>query len=457
MKGSQLHFSSLSSALSNQDIIDVIGVSISNTIPKSLVIQIVKIRNGRISSRLGYTQSFPQEEQSGFRDDKDEVSENEGIGDILQLVLEAYYSNPSSEVPSTLVLPVSIPDTEVLKCLLTEKSGIRGVKNMKRKSSGDNNGSNEENIEKAMESGDVRIGLARDAGENHLIVYANHLAQKEAMLVNSDTEKIRSGLEGLAEMLELSVVPSVIEGYDISHSQGTNTVASKVVFIDGVPVKSLYRRYKLKTHAIAHGKIDDYLSMKEVLSRRFGKYLEVSNKSTKGEQRKKADDKDRIPDIILIDGGKGQLGAADEVLNSLKLSGGNNTILLSLAKQNEEVFVVGKTNPVNADYDESSAPMRILRQVRDEAHRYALSYHRALRSKDLLTNADDSKGDDQNDYNSVVIDGTLLKNSTEKDIGIGKKKKATTTRISTSKKSKDSEVDADIVASVSDIKVGLNA
>ena len=196
-------------------------------------------------------------------------------------------------------------------------------------------------------------------------------------------------------MLELSVVPSVVEGYDISHSQGSDTVASKVVFIDGVPVKSLYRRYKLKAQAIAHGKVDDYLSIKEVLTRRFADYLQEDGgdhaSSLPGWEKpqKNKKNKDRIPDIVLIDGGKGQLSAAEEVVSSLNFHGGNSTILLSLAKQKEEVFVVGRVNAVNTNHDEATPAMMILRQVRDEAHRYANSYHRSLRNKNFLQGRSD--------------------------------------------------------------------
>ena len=110
IKGSQLHFSSLSSALSNQDIIDVIGVSVSNTVPKSLVVQIVKIRNGRISSRIGYTQTLPDDDKEPVGiDDKEPVGIDDDLdpymrgvwldstGEIMQKILESYYSNPSSE------------------------------------------------------------------------------------------------------------------------------------------------------------------------------------------------------------------------------------------------------------------------------------------------------------------------------------------------------------------------
>ena len=282
--------------------------------------------------------------------------------------------------PTTLILPTKLPDQEVLRSLLLEKLGSSEQK--KNEDDKDNNATKD-----AMH--DVYIGLAKDAGESHLMTYASQLAQKEAASVNSDAEKIRDGLEGLAEMLELSTVPSVIEGYDISHSQGANTVASKVVFVDGVPVKSLYKRYKLRTPELADGKVDDYLAIKEVLSRRFADYLSktspnsVNNRKNKPNKKRK-DNKDKIPDIILIDGGKGQLGVAEEVLNSLNFNGGNSTILISLAKKNEEVFVVGKPEAVNTNYDQSSSPMTILRQVRDEAHRYALSYHRSLQRKTLL-------------------------------------------------------------------------
>ena len=269
----------------------------------------------------------------------------------------------------------------MLKCLLREKSGENNHRSKSHKKG--------TNATETIQD-DVNIRLATDAGENHLTAYADQLAQKEAASVDSDTEKIRNGLEGLAEMLELSMVPGIIEGYDISHSQGTNTVASKVVFVDGKPVTSLYRRYKLKNLQITDGKVDDYLAIKEILSRRFADYLNEENSTPKEDIRKntKKIKKDKIPDIILIDGGKGQLGVAEEVLSGLNFNGGNSTTILSLAKKNEEVFMVGKSGIINADYDNSSPPMRILRQVRDEAHRYALAYHSSLRKKSFLRHDD---------------------------------------------------------------------
>ena len=127
-------------------------------------------------------------------------------------------SNPTNESPSILVLPTNIPDREMLQCLLLEKRGQAVV--------GNGDGREEEEGQGIVNP--LRIGAPQDAGEDHLLTYANQMAQKEASSLQSDKEKIRSGLEGLAEMLGLSEVPSVIEGYDISHLAGTNTVASKV-------------------------------------------------------------------------------------------------------------------------------------------------------------------------------------------------------------------------------------
>lgn len=103
----------------------------------------------------------------------------------------------------------------------------------------------------------------------------------------------------------------------------------------------------------------------------------------------------------MIDGGKGQLGVAMEVLSSLSFNGGNDTTIISLAKRNEEVFIAGKPEAINSDYDTSSAPMRLLRQVRDEAHRYAFSYHSSLRNKDFLLDSNSGKVVNANDNNAT--------------------------------------------------------
>lgn len=169
----------------------------------------------------------------------------------------------------------------------------------------------------------------------------------------------RKGLRGLRRVLAMDKVPRVVEGIDIAHLGGTDTVASLVCFIDGLPFKAGYRRFRIRTVT----GVDDYASIREVVARRFS--------------REVRDDREEIfPDILLIDGGKGQLNAASEALDA---AGRHPPRLLSLAKQNEEIFVPGQSDPLVLS--RHSEALRLLQSVRDEAHRFARHYHHHLRRR----------------------------------------------------------------------------
>jgi excinuclease ABC subunit C len=170
----------------------------------------------------------------------------------------------------------------------------------------------------------------------------------------------RRGLKGLKKVLDLESVPRTIHGVDIAHLGGTETVGSLVTFIDGLPFKPGYRRYKIKSVA----GIDDYASIREVVSRRI-----------QGLQERE----EPFPDIFLIDGGKGQLGAA---LDAFQALGVTPPTVISLAKQEEEIFVPGRSEPIVLS--RRSFALRLLQYVRDEAHRFAQHYHHMLRKKRTL-------------------------------------------------------------------------
>ena len=165
----------------------------------------------------------------------------------------------------------------------------------------------------------------------------------------------------LAEKLQLKNFPYRMECYDISHIQGTNTVASMVTFINGVPKKSEYRKFKVK---MTEGKPDDFLSMKEVLTRRL---------SHLGEEKWEK------PDLIIIDGGKGQLSSVMEIIEGLGITGID---IVSLAKKHEEVFLPKQSKPVILP--RNSSALFLFQRIRDEAHRFAITYHRKLRSKSMV-------------------------------------------------------------------------
>ncbi len=169
----------------------------------------------------------------------------------------------------------------------------------------------------------------------------------------------KKGLAALRKVLHLETTPRSIEGIDIAHLGGDDTVASLVSFIDGLPFKPGYRRFRIKT---VKG-IDDFASIREVVSRRF---------RNAGRLRRQNDTEDEqlFPDIVLIDGGKGQLNAALEVFDLL---GVRPPCLISLAKREEEIFRPGESEPIRLS--RHSAALRLLQYVRDEAHRFAQHYH----------------------------------------------------------------------------------
>src|SRR5205807_1186579 len=170
----------------------------------------------------------------------------------------------------------------------------------------------------------------------------------------------KKGLAGLRKILGLSHTPRTIEGVDIAHLGGDETVASLVAFIDGLPFKPGYRRYRIKTVA----GVDDFASIREIISRRF-KNMET---------RSAPDQEGVFPDILLIDGGKGQLNAALEVFRFL---GKEPPCLISLAKREEEIYRPGDAEPTRLS--RHAAALRPLQSSRDEAPRFAQPYHHLFR------------------------------------------------------------------------------
>ncbi|QDT64161.1 UvrABC system protein C [Calycomorphotria hydatis] len=173
----------------------------------------------------------------------------------------------------------------------------------------------------------------------------------------------KKGLAGLRQIFKLAETPRVIEGVDIAHLQGGETVASLVQFIDGLPFKHGYKRYKIKS---VDG-VDDFASMREVVSRRL---------------RRLQNEGERFPDILLIDGGKGQLSSAVAAMEAIGLDETTRPFTISLAKREEEVFVPGDPEPRRLS--KHSFALRLLQYVRDESHRFAQQYHHLLRRKDMF-------------------------------------------------------------------------
>ncbi len=195
-------------------------------------------------------------------------------------------------------------------------------------------------------------------------------------------DKINNALAQLKDILNLPSVPKRIECYDISNTQGTNPVGSMVVFKDGLPAKGEYRKFKIQGKATP----DDFMMMKEMLQRRLQR---IKNKELGIKESWP------IPDLIVIDGGKGQLSVAVDVLKKYKL----NIPLISLAKRIEEIFpapavasgIPGKNQPIVLEHNQPA--LQLLQRLRDEAHRFGIGFHRQLRSKQAIKSAlDDISG-----------------------------------------------------------------
>ena len=191
------------------------------------------------------------------------------------------------------------------------------------------------------------------------------MAEHNALVEWESGEKKRAGrdarfqvLDELRDALQLDAVPRRIEAFDISHLEGSDAVASLVVFVDGRPEKQSYRHFRLRS---LDGKVDDYAAMREVVARRYTRAV---------------NDNRALPDLVLVDGGKGQVNAASKVLRALELG---SVPVAGLAKRNEQVFVPGRSTPVALP--DGSAALRLLQAARDESHRFANSFNRRLRGK----------------------------------------------------------------------------
>ena len=290
-------------------------------------IQLFQIRAGRLVGRLG----FFADAQSGTP------------GAILQRVLEEHYQAADSvEIPSEVLVQHELPETEMLAEYLSERKGRK-----------------------------VTILAPQRQAKAELIEMVERNANYELERTQRFADRNTQAMQDLADILDLPDLPHRIEGYDISHIQGSNAVASQVVFIDGQPAKQHYRHYKIKNPEVKAGHSDDFASLAEVIRRRFRKYEEDPQLPRVGNSD--------WPDLIMIDGGKGQLSSVVAVLQDMNLI--EDLRVVSLAKQREEIFLPGESNPLPTDAEQPG--VQLLRRLRDEAHRFAVSFHRQQRSDKL--------------------------------------------------------------------------
>ena len=232
-----------------------------------------------------------------------------------------------------------------------------------------------------------KLRLVRMIAEN-----ANQKLKERALKWLSDTNNLGQALDEIAEALTLSRKPNRIECYDISNIQGSNPVGSMVVFEKGRPINDHYRKFQIKTTK----SIDDYSMMKEILTRRFSRLISQQKSKMSGTKsgiynsQKQTSKNDaswgRKPDLVIIDGGKGHLSAALQVLLELGLQ--EDIPVTSLAKKNEELFVPHDPDPILLP--KGSQALFLVQRIRDEAHRFAITYHRNRRSKQAILSPLDS-------------------------------------------------------------------
>jgi excinuclease ABC subunit C len=283
---------------------------------------VFKIREGKILGRQHYYISKVEAK-----------SESE----VIEALVQRYYLE-SNDVPSEVVLSSPIESGEAAKEWLT---GLRGKP-----------------VDVVAPVEGELAKLLSMCRKN-----AQYLLDELKLQKMKREDFIPHAVQSLQRDLHLKNPPRRVECFDISHLQGTETVASMVVFEDGRPKKSDYRKFKIRS--TAEGNIvDDFASMREVIRRRYSRVVE--------EQLP-------LPDLIMVDGGKGQLSSACEVLNELSLQ---SQPIISLAKRLEEVYVPDKSDPV--PIPKTSSALRLLQQIRDEAHRFAITFHRSLRDKRTL-------------------------------------------------------------------------
>ena len=220
-----------------------------------------------------------------------------------------------------------------------------------------------------------KLELVKMAKQNASLALQRVLLSNPDLVIGSkETEDKKHLLGELQKELKLKNLPCHIECFDVSHLGGTGSVASMVCFIDGEPAKNEYRKFKLKTTV---NKIDDFQSMREVIMRRYW----TLNPKLKIQEKQSDSKSVKLPDLIIIDGGKGQLSAAKESLEKLNIDL-SKVDLISLAKKMEEVFKPGKKDSIKLE--RKSKTMFLLQKIRDEAHRFAITFQRDRRAKEMF-------------------------------------------------------------------------
>jgi excinuclease ABC subunit C len=316
---------------------DVFGIAREN---QETYVQIFFVRKGNVVGRDTFQ-----------LDGTDEEADADVIGSFLE---QFYESAPY--VPSRVLLPERIEDQHLVETWLTERRG-KNVRVMVPE-----RGEKRQLVQRAMDNARESLQAAR----------ARWLA---------DTSKAKLALDELRDELNLPELPQRIECYDISNIQGTSSVGSMVVFEGGQPKRSEYRRFRIKG---VRG-TNDFASMQEVLRRRFARFAEAvqAGDGVAATGTRKFDESfGAVPDLIIVDGGKGQVSASHDAMRNM---GVGHIPLAGLAKRFEELFVVDVSEPIVLE--RTSQALYLVQRIRDEAHRFAITYHRDVRKKTGMQSA----------------------------------------------------------------------
>jgi excinuclease ABC subunit C len=307
------------------------------------VVQILFVRHGRLVGRENFVLEGVQVAESA----------EDNLGDFVGAFIQQFYDD-AAYIPPRILVQYMPENSDVLEAWLRQKRGhaveIRMPQRGKKRK---------------------LMGLAQQNADEYLRVQQAEWA--------SDTNRQTQALSELQQMVGLPHPPARIECFDISTLHGTNTVGSMVVFAKGAPLKSAYKRFKIRGKG-SQGEADDFASMREILRRRFRRAAE-EHAPDPGDKARKNDEQWKIlPDLLIVDGGKGQLNIAVEVLQEFGLS--ESVPVVGLAKREEELFLPGRSDSIWLK--RGSQALHLVQRVRDEAHRFAITYHRNLRSHSQL-------------------------------------------------------------------------
>ncbi len=304
---------------------DVFGVAVG---PAGAVIQVFQVRRGRVVERVTL--------QSAAADGA------EGAGALVAAALQQFYE--AHDPPREIDLPVAIDDADVTEAWLSSRAGRRAT-----------------------------LLVPQRGDRRRLVDLANRNAELAVRAAAAPRGDAFAALDGLRQALALPALPRRIECIDISTLQGSETVASVVVWEDGRMAKGEYRKYRLKGAGNGERFLNDFAAMAQVVQRRFARVVEAGGP---------------FPDLLVIDGGHGQLDAAYGALEQLGLS---NLVAIGLAKREELVVIRDAEVPVA--FERASPALRLLQQIRDEAHRVAVTFHRQARSqRDFRSDLDQVPG-----------------------------------------------------------------